>query len=46
MKIQLTANLERNLLKNLNKKKHPEFMTQPGMKKLKKKIENLKNRKD
>ena len=44
MKTQLTTNPERDLLKNLKKEKHPEFMIQ--IKKLKKKIENLKNHKD
>ena len=29
MKIQPTSNPERNLLKNLKKQKHPEFMIQP-----------------
>ena len=29
MKTQLTKNLERDLLKNLKKQKHPEFMRQP-----------------
>ena len=29
MKTQLTTNPERYLLKNLKKKKHPEFMIQP-----------------
>ena len=37
MKTQLTTNPERDLLKNLKKQKHPEFMIQPWMKKLKKK---------
>ena len=41
MKTQLTTNPERDLLKNLKKQKHPEFMIQ-----LEKKIENLKNHKD
>ena len=29
MKTQLTTNPERDLLKNLKKQKHPEFMIQP-----------------
>ena len=42
----VTFDPEQDLLKNLKKQKHPKFMIQPWMKKLKKKIEILKNQKD
>ena len=36
MKTRLTTDPERDLLKNLKKQKHPEFMTQPWTKNIKK----------